>query len=153
MPVNTDNGMMFAYPATAENMLDLKIMADWCKTLPTYAKYEIEQHYEWNFSKGQSFTFVQYQDNAIAPLMDWIERGEDDEATFIYFTPKEERNPYCQLKVARITRGGQIYEFHIFYRDPTVITNPPALMKIMIELNVVSLLTICCATRLSFFSQ
>ena len=50
-------------------------------------------------------------------------------------------NQYIRCKVGRIARGGRTYEFHMFYHSPQIAINYPTMSEIMIELDVVSFLS------------
>ena len=113
MPADTNNGIMFTSPVAVETLSDLETLADKCSNLPTHPRHTIKQHYDRTFAALQSFTFVQYQSGALTPPMDWTDEGV--EGAFRYFNPNEEDNPYWQLKIGRLVRGGQAYEFHVFY--------------------------------------
>jgi hypothetical protein len=136
------NRIGFAYPGTVETIPHLKILADYCASLPVLRKCEIQELYSREFSLGYSFTFIQQEEDAIDPPMDWMKCGEDDAGTFTIYGPTEDENPYNWHKIGRLTRDGKTYVFHLFYGQSKRDTGLKVLMEIMIKLKMVGLLVL-----------
>ena len=110
----TKSGVAFSYNGTAETKADLLMLVEHCSELPLRSKSEIAVEYSRAFSYGTSFTYVQWEKEAIPPPMEWIREGKDD-IGFDVFLPGEANIPYWRLKTCQKFRHGKSYEIHVFY--------------------------------------
>lgn len=130
--------LAFTHPGTVETGFDLKILSIYCNDRPLCCQKDAQDEYQRVFAARGSFTFVQRQETALPPPMEWKETGEDESGRFSIFVPALDSNPYYQYKASHFDSLGRIFEFHTFYHDPAAAFAPNRLMLAMLQAGVVS---------------
>lgn len=137
MSKEDSNTVAFTYLGTAETLFDLKIFGDFVRTVDPRPRQEVQEEYNRHFSNGVNFTFIQHEECAIQPPMDWEEEDTYDGGNFRLLRPVEDLNPYTRLKIGRITRSQRQYEFHVFYRRSQAVFDFDVLETVMSRLDKV----------------